>query len=574
MAPIVTVDHGDTGRVNLNQVAPELTAAANAVEALKAVQEIVNSFLSNGTLLGQPLIPTPERSPVPKLEEFVEGDVDDIAEREQEQVVTGDEVNLAENVMSDGDMNGSESATAPTSITPACHRDLQPPTIEEPPAADPKTARLRQLSDQISRNISLISSPDTTDSDAASLRVKTATAAAELAGAVRPPPDVVMNLFATMSVVSAVRLFMHWRAFEAIPTGPGEQITYRELAKRIDAEEGLVTRVGNMLTSSSILSYHAPISSSPDESESPSISVSHTPTSLLLLPRSPFSAMFSLLYTNIVHTSTILPDYFTHYGRTEPIGPAHIPTSYLAGQPELDYFTVLRRDPAATQNFMRAMAVSHARVPVVGMYPSARVAEIIAMAERQGREVVWVDVGGGAGHVLSLWRKRYPGLGRREGWCVVQDLEEVVKVAEGKAKGDAARDGVANEMGLEGVRWMSMDFHSEPPVRGALIYYLRHILRDYSDPVATTILRNIALAMAGDADSRVLIAEQLNPDAGDGPLPLYAAFKDYSMLSVGGKERSREQFAAIADAAGLRVSGLYRDEEGGTLHAIVELALK
>jgi hypothetical protein len=238
MAPIVTVDHGDTGRVNLNQVAPELTAAANAVEALKAVQEIVNSFLSNGTLLGKPSIPTPERSPVPKLDEFVEGDVDDIAEREQEQVA-GDEVNQAEDVMSDGDMKGS--ATAPTSITPACHRDLQPSTVNEPPAAGHKTVRLRKLSEQISRNISQLSSPDTTDLDAASLRVKTATAAAELAGAVRPPPDVVMNLFATMSVVSAVRLFMHWRAFEAIPTGPGEQITYRELAKRIDAEEGLVS---------------------------------------------------------------------------------------------------------------------------------------------------------------------------------------------------------------------------------------------------------------------------------------------------------------------------------------------
>jgi hypothetical protein len=108
---------------------------------------------------------------------------------------------------------------------------------------------------------------------------------------------------------------------------------------------------------------------------------------------------------------------------------------------------------------------------------------------------------------------------------------------------------------------------------GALIYYLRHILRDYSDPVATTILRNVAQALT-DPDARVLVAEQINPDltSQTGPLPLYAAFKDFSMLSIGGKERSLQQFAAVADAAGLRVSGVFRDEMAS--HGFVELALK
>src|SRR5262245_13347728 len=98
-------------------------------------------------------------------------------------------------------------------------------------------------------------------------------------------------------------------------------------------------------------------------------------------------------------------------------------------------------------------------------------------------------------------------------------------------------------------------------------------MRDYSDPVATIILRNVARAMT-DPDSRVLISEQLNPDWASmpGPLPLYAAFKDFSMLSIGGKERSLKQFTALADAAGLRVSGVFRD--GVTPHAVVELALK
>jgi hypothetical protein len=44
------------------------------------------------------------------------------------------------------------------------------------------------------------------------------------------------------------------------------------------------------------------------------------------------------------------------------------------------------------------------------------------------------------------------------------------------------------------------------------------------------------------------------------------------MLSIGGKERSLQQFAAVADAAGLRVSGVFRDEMAS--HGFVELALK
>jgi hypothetical protein len=79
-----------------------------------------------------------------------------------------------------------------------------------------------------------------------------------------------------------------------------------------------------------------------------------------------------------------------------------------------------------------------------------------------------------------------------------------------------------------------------------------------------------------DPDGRVLISEQVNPDvlSMPGPLPLYAAFKDFSMLSIGGKERSLEQIAAVADAAGLKVSGVFRDEAGGTAHAVVELVRK
>lgn len=71
------------------------------------------------------------------------------------------------------------------------------------------------------------------------------------------------------------------------------------------------------------------------------------------------------------------------------------------------------------------------------------------------------------------------------------------------------------------------------------------------------------------ASSRILISEQLMPY----PAPaLFAAFKDYAMLPVGGKERSLQQFQAVAEAAGLVVTGVHRDK--ATPHAVIEMQVK
>ncbi|KAK4249231.1 S-adenosyl-L-methionine-dependent methyltransferase [Corynascus novoguineensis] len=406
----------------------------------------------------------------------------------------------------------------------------------------PDQERLLDLTAEIAHNISQSPGDD-------SSRVKAVTAALELATALRPPGDIIMGWFANMSVISAVRLFMHWGAFSIIPPGKGESIPYAELAERINADEGLLVRVAAMLTSSHVL-LHLPTSPT-----RPAPSLTHTPTSLLLRPGQPMSAMFSLMYNNVAAVSTILPSYFDAYGRTEPRGRGHIPTSCLAGCPEEDFFSLLKRDENALRDFGLAMRMTSKRVPVTGVYDMSRVLRAAA-----GRETVWVDIGGGDGHTVKEFLTVYPGLKPEQ--CVVQDLEEVVTAA--RKQSDEA---------LKGVKWVGMNFFEESPVTGALVYYLRHILRDYSDPVSVTILRNIACAMT-DQDSRVLISEQLNPDMANiaEPLPLYAAFKDFSMLSIGGKERSLEQFAALADAAGLRVSGVYRHVV--TAHAVVELALK
>ncbi|KAK3338089.1 S-adenosyl-L-methionine-dependent methyltransferase [Neurospora tetraspora] len=395
-------------------------------------------------------------------------------------------------------------------------------------------------------------------------------------GAARPPPqEVIMGLFAQMSVVSAINLFKHWGIFDAIPipipitvtnnNGSGSEeselnggISFADLAEKVNVEQSLLIRISKMLTSTAILGR-----------SQDGLCLYHTPTSLFLVSTHPMSAMFSLLHTNIVSVSASLPSYFDTYGRREPVGVNHVPLTVHEKKPELKYFDLVCQDPKRMAEFMKAMSITHSsRVPTVGIYDMTLV---LSEARAGGRETVWVDVGGGGGHSVKLFLREYGGHdGLKAHQCVVHDLDDVVQ--EG-----ARRAGVQEEDDeMKGVRFLPLDFHCQSPVKGALIYYLRHIMRDYSDPVCSNILRNVARSLSPEA--RILISEQITPEEGPpttsqpSSQQMYAAFKDFSMLSIGGKERSLDQWRSVAAEAGLEISRVYMDPKG-TAHGVVELKL-
>jgi hypothetical protein len=175
--------------------------------------------------------------------------------------------------------------------------------------------------------------------------------------------------------------------------------------------------------------------------------------------------MFTLLFSQVAHVSTVLPAYFDTYGRREPTGPAHIPTSFLAGQPEQDFFSLLKRDAVALASFGVAMRMTSGRVPVTGVYDMGWVLEKAgAGTGTAGRETVWVDVGGGDGHTVGEFLRVYGDGGLKAAQCVVQDLEEVVVAGRRRAE---AEEGV-----LRGVRWVGLDFLREAPVEGKLVLFL------------------------------------------------------------------------------------------------------
>jgi hypothetical protein len=154
--------------------------------------------------------------------------------------------------------------------------------------------------------------------------------------------------------------------------------------------------------------------------------------------------------------SVVLPAYFNAYGRREPTGPNHLPSSFLEGQPELQYSQVLNQDPSRRKTFLHAMSINHRRVPTTGMYD---LTWVVAKAHQDPNRPIWVDIGGGKGYTVKVFREAFPGLPAAQ--CVVQDLPEVVEEAR-----------KLDDQELREVHFVAFDFHKDRPVPGLCPHFL------------------------------------------------------------------------------------------------------
>jgi C-methyltransferase len=144
------------------------------------------------------------------------------------------------------------------------------------------------------------------------------------------------------------------------------------------------------------------------------------------------------------------------------------------------------------------------------------------------------DIGGGHGLVLRNLLERHAGLRG-----ILMDLPEVIGGADpalwaGGALGDRCRI-------------VGGDCRVAIPVPAEL-YLLKHVLHMWDDDQAAAALR--AVARSAPSGARVVVVEQLL-DAS--PEPGIATIIDLLMLlNMGGKERTREDFAALFEQCGLR----------------------
>lgn len=179
--------------------------------------------------------------------------------------------------------------------------------------------------------------------------------------------------------------------------------------------------------------------------------------------------------------------------------------------------------PAAGRRFAEAMSAT-----------TANFEEALMAADPFPRFAVAVDVGGSHGSLLRRLLARDPAARG-----VVFDLPEVVAQVEDEDLGadlDGRLAAVAGDF-----------FDAVPP--GADLYLLKLILHDWDDEHAVAILRTVRAAAPEGA--RVAIVEAVLPERPDDHAGWWW---DLQMLVMtGGRERSRDAYAALLQAAGWRL---------------------
>jgi hypothetical protein len=145
-----------------------------------------------------------------------------------------------------------------------------------------------------------------------------------------------------------------------------------------------------------------------------------------------------------------------------------------------------------------------------------------------------VDVGGGHGHLLRTILAKHPG---PRG--IVFDSPHVVAGATSRI----AEAGLAERCRIEGG-----DFFKSVPAGDA--YLMKHIIHDWADDKATTILRNCRAAAKPGA--KVILAEMVIPP-GNEPSP--GKLLDLEMLVIAsGRERTETEYAELLGGGGWRLT--------------------
>ena len=152
-----------------------------------------------------------------------------------------------------------------------------------------------------------------------------------------------------------------------------------------------------------------------------------------------------------------------------------------------------------------------------------------------------VDVGGGTGAFLGRLLETCP--------------ETRGTLVELPATAEAARAHLAGRGVGDRVRFASQSFFEPLPGDGD-VYLLAQVLHDWPDAEATALLRRVAEA-AGDR--RVILVERLSGPELDGH---EAAFDLHMYAVFGSGERTREEYADLAAAAGLRLHRTVRIRGG------------
>ncbi|MFF4740961.1 methyltransferase [Streptomyces sp. NPDC001262] len=213
----------------------------------------------------------------------------------------------------------------------------------------------------------------------------------------------------------------------------------------------------------------------------------------------------------------------------------HLGESVRTGEPYFatvfgkDYFSFLKDNPELSEHFNIAMSQG-TRVT----------AQLLPKACDFGRFGVVADIGGGDGTLLAGILRAHPALRG-----ILYDSAEGLSQAGAKLE----RAGLAGRCEL-----VAGDFFVSAPA-GADAYVIKSVLHDWSDDQAATILGHVRAVLP--ADGRVIVIETVLPDVADDRQEGLNYMSDLNMLvNLGGRERTRDEFAELFSRAGLSLASV------------------
>lgn len=244
-----------------------------------------------------------------------------------------------------------------------------------------------------------------------------------------------------------------------------------------------------------------------------------------------------------MRATSFLNEYLEERNYANPVDATDTPFQY-AHRTKENPFEWLARHPADQAAFNSVMTMNRKLIETE-WYETFPVEEKLQVSADR---TVLVDIGGGIGHDLSLFKQHFPQL---PGKLVVQDLPGVIKDI--------------REPLPDGVEAVVYNMFDPQPLKGAKAYYLRTVLHDWPDKQAIEVLRRIREAMVEDS---ILLVNELNM-AGSNPSRIQTAIDQDMMEAFSSLERTEEEWRALLNKGGFDVVKVWKSAVKG----MVELAL-
>ncbi|KAL4985698.1 S-adenosyl-L-methionine-dependent methyltransferase [Aspergillus falconensis] len=361
----------------------------------------------------------------------------------------------------------------------------------------------------------------------------------KLQRALEKPRDAILKLSYQPMVFMALKVAHDMNVFPVLAKATSP-VSAKELAAVKAADPLLVERIMRLLVSFDIVEEPEPSAYLP------------TAVSKEMVNR-PVIGIVESLFCEFLPILQKTPEYLAATNYRNPEDPLRSPLQYTHGV-EQDGFTWLCEHPEALTRFNNFMEGQRAnRVHWGDWFPVHE--RILAGADKNAERPLLVDIGGGRGHDLMLFQKRFPDA---PGKLVLEDLPSVIDEAAPELKA----------CGIEGIKY---DFFNAPnPVKGARVYYFKFVFHDWSDPKARILLNNVIAGME-PGYSKLVIEEYILPDQ---KAEFLHGTTDMAVLMFcSGLERTRRQWRSLLESVGLQPTFWTREGEGlGVIESVLPVA--